>query len=162
VAHYQRLVYQNLATVYYQLFTIYSSLSCYTASMDTREWYRNLQKPSWAPHESVFGQAWSILYPIIFAVNIYIIILFLQDKISYKVALPFWLNLFFNLIFTPIQFGLRNNFLAVVDILLVFITIIWAMIAIWPVQKLIIIPLIPYLIWVGIASVLQITIWLKN
>ena len=130
--------------------------------MDTRERYKALKKPSWAPHESVFGQVWSVIYPIIFAVNFYIIVLLVQDKISYRTAIPFWLNLFFNIIFTPIQFGLRNNLLAVIDILLVFITIIWSMIAIWPVNKLITLAFLPYLVGVGIASVLQISIWLKN
>ena len=130
--------------------------------MDTQSWYRSLNKPSWAPDEKVFGQVWSVLYPIIFAVNIYVIVLLAQDKISYRTAFPFWLNLLFNLAFTPIQFGLRNNTLAVIDILLVFITIIWSMIAIWPVNKLLAIAFVPYLIWVSIASVLQIAIWLKN
>jgi len=130
--------------------------------MDTKEWYSALKKPSWAPHESVFGQVWSVIYPIIFAVNIYVVILLIQDKITYKTALPFWLNLFFNLMFTPIQFGLRNNLLAVIDILLILVTIIWSMIAIWPVQKFITIAFVPYLIWVAIASALQISIWLKN
>jgi len=130
--------------------------------MNTKEWYSALKKPSWAPHESVFGQVWSVIYPIIFAVNIYVVILLIQDKITYKTALPFWLNLFFNLMFTPIQFGLRNNLLAVIDILLILVTIIWSMIAIWPVQKFITIAFVPYLIWVAIASALQISIWLKN
>ena len=130
--------------------------------MNTKEWYSALKKPSWAPHESVFGQVWSVIYPIIFAVNIYVVILLIQDKITYKTALPFWLNLLFNLMFTPIQFGLRNNLLAVIDILLILVTIIWSMIAIWPVQKFITIAFVPYLIWVAIASALQISIWLKN
>ena len=130
--------------------------------MNTKEWYSALKKPSWAPHESVFGQVWSVIYPIIFAVNVYVVILLIQDKITYKTALPFWLNLFFNLMFTPIQFGLRNNLLAVIDILLILVTIIWSMIAIWPVQKFITIAFVPYLIWVAIASALQISIWLKN
>jgi len=130
--------------------------------MDTREWYRALKKPSWAPHESVFGQVWSVLYIIIFAVNAYVIILLFQDKITYKTALPFWLNLLFNFLFTPVQFGLRNNLLAVIVILLVLVTIIWSMIAIWPFDKFLSIAFVPYLIWVVIASALQISIWFKN
>ena len=126
------------------------------------EWYQNLKKPSWAPQESVFGTVWSVLYPIIIAVNIYVIYLYSQGKIGLLVALPFWLNLFFNLIFTPIQFGLRNNFLAFIDIALVLITIIWAMIAIWSHSKFVTIAFAPYLIWVSIATALQLSITLKN
>ena len=130
--------------------------------MDSQQWYRSLNKPSWAPHESVFGQVWSVLYPIIFAVNIYVIVLLAQGKISVWVALPFWLNLYFNLIFTPIQFGLRNNLLAAIDIVLVLATIIWAMAAIFPVNRFIALAFVPYLIWVSIATVLQIAILIKN
>ena len=125
-------------------------------------WYQNLNKPSWAPQESVFGTVWSILYPIIFVVNGYIIYLLVQGKIGVLVALPFWLNLFFNLIFTPIQFGLKNNALAFVDITLVLVTIIWAMVAIWPHAKIAAIAFVPYLIWVAIATALQLSITLKN
>ena len=125
-------------------------------------WYQNLNKPSWAPQESVFGTVWSILYPIIFVVNGYIIYLLVQGKIGVLVALPFWLNLFFNLIFTPIQFGLKNNAFAFVDITLVLVTIIWAMVAIWPHAKIAAIAFVPYLIWVAIATALQLSITLKN
>ncbi len=126
------------------------------------EWYQNLNKPSWAPQESVFGTVWSILYPIIFVVNAYIIYLFVQNKITLMVALPFWLNLIFNFLFTPVQFGLKNNALAFVVILLVLITIVWAMVAIWPHAKIVSIAFVPYLIWVSIATALQLSITLKN
>ncbi|MBP9827381.1 tryptophan-rich sensory protein [Candidatus Saccharibacteria bacterium] len=130
--------------------------------MNTSSWYKALNKPSWAPQEWVFGTIWSFLYLIIFIVNIYIGLLFLQNKISFNVALPFWLNLFFNLIYSPLQFGLRNNTLALLDISLVLITIIWAMIMIWPVSKIVTIAFAPYLIWVTIATILQTYITLNN
>ena len=126
------------------------------------EWYQNLNKPSWAPQEQVFGIVWSILYPIIFAVNFYVLYLFLQNKISLFVALPFWLNLFFNFIFTPIQFGLKNNLLAFIDICLVLLTIIWAMISIYSTAKFITLAFAPYVLWVAIATALQFSILIKN
>lgn len=126
------------------------------------DWYHSLNKPSWTPADWVFGAVWSVLYPIIIAVNVYIVVLFAQHKITWLVALPFWLNAVFNVAFTPIQFGLRNNYLAFADILLVLITIIWAMIAIWPHAKIATVAFAPYLIWVSIATVLQISIALSN
>lgn len=130
--------------------------------MDTSNWYRSLNKPSWAPQEWVFGTVWSILYPIIFAVNIYVLILYFKGNIGLKVAIPFWLNMIFNLIFTPIQFGLRNNLLAMVDIYLILVTIIWAVIVIWPISKLAAFAFVPYLVWVAIATVLQTHIAINN
>lgn len=74
------------------------------------------------------------------------------------VALPFILNIVFNLVFTPIQFGLKNNFFAAADILLVLGTLIWAMAAIYPHARWITYIQIPYLLWVSFATVLQLTI----
>ena len=55
-----------------------------------------------------------------------------RGQLPLLVALPFAINLVANLIFTPIQFGLRNLPLAAVDILVVWGTIVWMMLAIWP------------------------------
>jgi tryptophan-rich sensory protein len=85
-----------------------------------------------------------------------------QGRIPFIVALPFILNLIFNLIFTPIQFGLKNNLLAGADVLLVFITLVWAMVAIFPYAKWIAYIQIPYVLWVTFATVLQLTITYLN
>jgi len=78
------------------------------------------------------------------------------------VALPFLLNLIFNFAFTPIQFGLKNNYLAALDILLVLATLIWAMAVIYPHARWIAYIQIPYLLWVSFATVLQLTITYLN
>ena len=130
--------------------------------MDTRNWYQSLKKPTWAPQEWVFGTVWSILYPIIFAVNIYILIVLVKGEIGLIVAIPFWLNLFFNILFTPLQFGLRNNLLAMIDIYLVLVTTIWAIIAIWPTSMFVAVAFAPYLVWIVIATVLQTYVALNN
>ena len=85
-----------------------------------------------------------------------------QGQVPLIVILPFILNLIFNFAFTPIQFGLKNNLLAAADILLVLGTLVWAMAAIWPHAKWIAYMQIPYLLWVGFATVLQLTITYLN
>ena len=77
-------------------------------------------------------------------------------------ALPFALNLIFNFLFTPIQFGMKNNYLAAVDILLVLVTLVWALIIIFPYLPWVAFINIPYLLWVSFATVLQINITLIN
>ena len=64
------------------------------------------------------------------------------------VTLPFGLNLVFNLVFTPMQFGLKNNLLAAIDILLVVGTLVWALYAVWhasPELRWVVAANIPYL-----------------
>jgi tryptophan-rich sensory protein len=78
------------------------------------------------------------------------------------VALPFAINLIANLIFTPIQFGLRNLPLAALDIVIVWGTIIWMMVAIWKHYPWIAMAQVPYFVWVSIASVLQLSITFWN
>jgi len=127
------------------------------------EWYHKLNKPSWSPADYVFGQVWSVLYVIIFIVNIYISVLIIEGDLNWLVGIPFWLNLFFNIIYTPIQFGLKNNLLALADILLVLATIFWSMLVMWPINNFIALSYSPYLLWVSIATVLQVSItWLNR
>jgi len=126
------------------------------------EWYQQLIRPSWAPPSWLFGPVWTILY-ILIAISFFkVFYLALQKKISPKLTFPFILNLIFNFAFTPIQFGLRNNLLAAIDILLVLVTLIWGMIVIYPQKKWISLIQIPYLLWVSFATILQLTITYLN
>lgn len=125
-------------------------------------WYSQLKKPSWAPPSWLFGPVWTFLYVLIAISFGSVFIMLWQRKISFIVALPFILNLIFNVIFSPIQFGLKNNLLAAIDILLILITLIWAMIAIFPHARWITYIQIPYLAWVTFATVLQLTVTYLN
>ena len=130
--------------------------------MQSSEWYQQLIRPSWSPPPWLFGPVWTFLY-ILIAVSFFKVFqLTFQKRISFITALPFILNLIFNFAFTPLQFGLRNNFLAAIDILLVLGTLIWAMIAIYPHAKWITFIQIPYLLWVSFATVLQLAITYLN
>ena len=130
--------------------------------METYTWYQQLIKPSWAPPSSVFGPVWTVLYIGIFISFAAVFVMAGQRKIAWIVALPFALNLLFNVAFTPLQFGLRSNLLASVDILLILITLIWAMIVIWPHAHWITYAQIPYLLWVAFATALQLSITYLN
>jgi tryptophan-rich sensory protein len=127
------------------------------------EWYSKLFKPAWAPPSFLFGPVWSILYIIIVLSFGSVFKMWWQRNIGLIAILPFILNIVFNLLFTPLQFGLKNNLLAMIDIFLVFITLIWAIVVIAPVKKWIALAQIPYLLWVSFATVLQVTVtWLNR
>jgi len=130
--------------------------------MNTYNWYQTLIRPSWAPPSWLFGPVWTVLYTIIAVSFGTVFYRAFTGKISWIVALPFILNLIFNALFTPLQFGLNNNLLAAIDILLVLVTLIWALIAIWPHYRWIVYINIPYLLWVSFATVLQLTITYLN
>ena len=130
--------------------------------MSTYDWYQKLIKPEWAPPSWIFGPVWSVLYAIIFISFGYVAYLYFKGKIPFVVLLPFILNLIFNLAFTPLQFGLKNNLLASVDIILVLGTLLWALYAIYTYVPWVTYVNAPYILWVSFATVLQLTITYMN
>lgn len=130
--------------------------------MDTYNWYATLIKPEWAPPAWLFGPVWSVLYAIIAISFGYVAYKYTKGVLPFMVLLPFILNLVFNFAFTPLQFGLQNNLLASIDILLVLGTMIWAGIVVYPYLPWVVYVNIPYLLWVSFASVLQLTITYLN
>ena len=133
------------------------------SAANTVAWYAQLAKPFFAPPASVFGPVWTVLYIIIVISFGYVLVQYIKKRLPFAVLLPFVLNLVFNLAYMPIQFGLKNLSLASVDILLVLATLVWALLAIWPRVRWVAWVNIPYLMWVGFATLLQLSItWLNR
>ena len=130
--------------------------------MNTYSWYQQLLKPSWAPPSWLFGPVWTFCYLIITLTFGWVFLLVIQKHLPAFMALPFALNLLFNFAFTPIQFGLKNNSLAAVDILLVLATLIWAFLTIWPSAPWLVYANLPYFLWVLFATILQLTVTYLN
>jgi tryptophan-rich sensory protein len=133
--------------------------------MNTYTWYVQLIKPTWSPPSWLFGPVWTVLYAIIAVSFGTVFYRAFTGKLSWVVALPFVLNLVFNFAFTPIQFGLKNNLLASIDILLVVGTLVWALYALWhaaPELRWVVYVNIPYLLWGTFATCLQLTITYLN
>lgn len=129
---------------------------------NTYNWYSTLIKPTWAPPSWLFGPVWTVLYAIIAVTYGTVFYKVYTKELPVMVAVPFVLNLIFNFSFTYFQFGLKNNLLASIDILLVLATLIWALVAIYPHIKWIALANTPYLLWVSFATVLQLTITYLN
>lgn len=130
--------------------------------MENYALYQELIKPGFAPPAWVFAPVWSVLY-ILIAVSFGVVFYrFFRKDIPERVVLPFIFNIFFNFVYTPIQFGLQSNILALLDILLVVGTLIWAMKVIWPRLRWVVYANIPYLLWASFATILQVTIVFLN
>lgn len=126
--------------------------------MEWREWYDGLIKPAWTPEPSTIGLIWQILYPVILVTFGYVFVQAIRKKLPWQVAVPFATNLVANILFTPIQFGLRNLPLAAADILIVLITIPVMMSMVWKHHRWVAVAQVPYLIWVSLATTLQLSI----
>ena len=130
--------------------------------MTWTQWYDALAKPSFTPSPSTIGLIWTILYPIIAISFGFVFVQVFRGKIPRMVAVPFAVNLLANVLFMPFFSGLRNVPLASVDILIVWATIIWMLLAVWPHYRWVAVAQVPYFVWVSIATVLQLSITAMN
>ena len=126
------------------------------------DWYNSLAKPSWTPAPSTISLIWMILYPIILISFGFVFVQAFRRSASWKVALPFAVNLVANLLFMPIFAGLRSVPLAAADIVIVWATIIWCVVAVWPHYRWVALAQVPYFMWVSIATALQLSITAMN
>ena len=130
--------------------------------MPTQTWYAALAKPAWAPPAWLFSPVWTVLYAIIAFSFGYVFYQVLRSRLPTWLLWPFGLNLLFNFAFTPIQFGLKSNLLASLDILLVLFTLGWAMYAVHPYAAWVAYVNIPHFLWVLFATGLQLSITYLN
>lgn len=118
-------------------------------------WYQTLNKPSFSPPNWVFGPVWTILY-ILIGISLYLV---WQKK---KVPTVFWVQLVLNAVWSIIFFGMRNPVLALVDIVALWVAIILTIKAFYKINKLAGNLLIPYILWVSFATILNLSIVLLN
>ena len=126
------------------------------------ELYTQIIQPSFAPPSWLFGPVWSALYILIF-ISFGAAFLGVIKKEFPKIAIfPLTVNLASNALWTYLFFKLQNFDLALLDILLVWSSIIAIMISFWDSRRWISYLQIPYLLWVSFATVLMISIWILN
>jgi benzodiazapine receptor len=130
--------------------------------MTWMEWYDSLAKPSWTPAPATISLIWTILYPVILVSFGFVFLQAARKKLPGRVALPFAINLVANLLFMPIFAGLRSVPLAAADIVVVWATLVWCVVAVRPHYRWVAVAQVPYFVWVSIATVLQLSITAMN
>ena len=128
-------------------------------------WYAGLAKPALNPPSWVFGPVWIVLY---FLMGMAAFLIWSsyakasegQEKRKIKIALGvFGVQLFLNAIWSIIFFGLRNPGWAFVEIIFLWLAIIWVIIVFYKISRLAALLLLPYILWVSFAAYLNYSIW---
>lgn len=125
-------------------------------------WYAALNKPFFAPPNWIFGPAWTLLY---FLMGIAFFLIWKQSwhKKQVKTAGTFFLiQLALNFIWSPIFFGLKSPLLGLIVIVAMWLFIVLTMKKFYPLSKLAFYLLVPYLLWVSFATILNAAIVLLN
>ena len=125
-------------------------------------WYATLVKPAFNPPAWVFGPVWTILYTLM-GIAAYLIWQEGWQKKQVKDALrTFGEQLLLNSLWSILFFGLKNPLLAFMEILLLWILIIATIMKFYRLNKWAAYLLLPYLLWVSFASMLNAAIVVLN
>ncbi|MFA5828668.1 MAG: TspO/MBR family protein [Candidatus Shapirobacteria bacterium] len=125
-------------------------------------WYAGLNKPSFAPPNWLFGPAWTTLY-FLMGVAIYLVWKQGWKKNEVKTAGRYFLvQLFLNFIWSPIFFGLRAPVAGLIVIVAMWVMIAMTMKKFYPLSRPAFYLLLPYILWVSFATMLNAGIVLLN
>ena len=125
-------------------------------------WYAQLSRPSFTPPDWTFGVVWPVLY-VMMGISAFLVRNVGIDRPQVKVALGvFALQLILNGLWTPIFFGLHLIGLALVEIVLMWAAILMTILTFWRVSKPAALLLLPYMLWVSFAVVLNASLFLLN
>lgn len=127
--------------------------SLFTTSSVNSEWYLSI-KPSITPTNWVFPIAWNIIFFLI-AVSLYLVILNKNKKNNKKAVTAFVVNLILNALWTLFYFKMQNPLFAFYEIILLWVSILLMIVYSYKVNKTSAYLLIPYLLWVSFATVLN-------
>ena len=125
------------------------------------DWYASLEKPALNPPNWIFSPVWIFLY-LLMGVTLYILWQNLP-KIEAKIALVFFaVQLVLNILWSVIFFGLKSPMAAFFEIIVLWVFILLTMIKSSKVSKASVYLLLPYILWVNFAAILNFFLWQMN
>ena len=124
-------------------------------------WYESLAKPAWNPPNAIFGPVWSVLYALM-GVAAWLVWRRAGFKKASAALVLFVVQLALNALWSYLFFGLHRVDLAFFEILVLWVLILIVAVLFWREVWLSGTLMLPYLVWVGFASVLNFALWRLN
>ena len=124
-------------------------------------WYMNLNKPVFSPPNWVFGPVWTLLY-LLMGIAVYLVWIQKSTQKT-KISLTFFIaQLIFNFLWSVLFFAMQSPLFALVDIIILWLLIVGTIIKFYPLSKIAAYLLVPYLVWVSFATILNASIVVLN
>lgn len=125
-------------------------------------WYATLDKPAFSPPNWVFGPVWTTLYALM-GISAYLIYRKGWTKTDVRLALAiFGAQLILNALWSILFFGLKSPALALACIALLLVAIGASIALFWRIDRRAALLLVPYILWVSFAGILNYSIWTLN
>jgi len=124
-------------------------------------WYKTLHKPFFTPPNWIFSPVWISLF-ILMGISLFFVWR-RTDHPKFKIAFMFFfVQLILNVLWSAAFFGLRAPLLGLMDIILLWIAILLTIQNFLKVSKMAGLLLLPYLLWVSVAALLNFSLWFLN
>ena len=130
-------------------------------SQSVPEWYATLNRPSFNPPNWIFGPVWTTLY-ILMGISFFLIWKQEASKVRNRAILIFLLQLLLNFAWSFIFFYFNMIGLALVEIILLWISIVMMLVVFYKIKPIASYINIPYLLWVTFATVLNASYYFLN
>jgi tryptophan-rich sensory protein len=139
---------------------IAGGLGAFFTLSSVQSWYLTLNKPSWNPPSWLFGPVWTTLYVLM---GIACFLIWKSEHPRKKQVLTlYFLQLFLNFLWSPAFFGVQNPMLGMLVIVPLWAAILACILLFRKINGWAAVLMIPYLLWVSFATVLNATIWYLN
>lgn len=132
-------------------------VSALTMNANSRVWYDKLHKPSWNPPSWVFGPVWTTLY-LLMGVASFLVWKKCPAGVFALPMLIYGAQLLLNWAWSPVFFGAQNPTAALRVIVMLWILVAATIVAFWSVSPLAGALLLPYILWVTLATALNFSI----
>lgn len=127
-----------------------------------RDWYANLNKPFFNPPNWIFGPVWTVLY-IMMGIAVGRVWHHISvEGVSFSPVYLFIVQFILNLAWTFLFFVLQSPILGLIDIILLWLLLLATIVSFRKIDKLSSNLLIPYLLWVSFATLLNASILYLN
>jgi len=124
-------------------------------------WYKTLNKPFFTPPNWIFSPVWISLF-ILMGISLFFVWR-RTDHPKFKISfIFFFVQLILNILWSIAFFGLQSPLLGLVDIILLWIAILLTLQIFLKISKFAGVLLIPYLLWVSFATLLNFSLWILN
>jgi len=125
---------------------------------DTGPWYQELRKPAWQPPDWLFGPAWTVIFALATASAVYAWRGAENRADRDWVIGLFTLYGFLNVLWSLLFFALRRPDWALVEVALLWLSILMPIVLFWRFARPASLCLFPYLMWVSFAAILNLTV----
>ncbi|MGI4796223.1 MAG: TspO/MBR family protein [Janthinobacterium lividum] len=121
-------------------------------------WYRQLRKPSWQPPDWLFGPAWTLILALAAWSAADAWVAAPTPGLRTTVVVLYGFNALFHLLWSPLFFKFKRPDWALIEVPLLWLSVLVPMVVVAPFAPLASWLLLPYLLWVTFAAYLNLTI----